>query len=138
MGNRIATVPQAYWFGRDPTQVAQRVLAINGPAGTILTQGSLTITPNADFIRLRRVYSDLGVPIKGTFYCTAAVNNANGSWTYTVVGLPDLTLSSPSGTARRDLLASQAMVGFTVKLYASRKVGRPFGLYRGRRSKVRA
>jgi hypothetical protein len=130
-------IPPAYWLGRDPTQVAQRVLSVNGTTGVVKVQAPLGVVANADFIRLRRVFSDEGLPIKGTFLCTLVVVNLDGSVSYTLSGLPVLSRSTPSGTARKDVINVGVMSGAEPRLLASRKVGRPTALYRGRRAKIR-
>lgn len=125
------------WLGRDPTQIAQRVLSVNGTTHTIVTQGTLNAVANADFVRLRRVYDDLGNPIKGVFLCTLVVANADGSFTYTLSGLPNQSRTTPSGTARRDLISTSPVTFAQVKELQSRKIGRSFFSFRGRRTKQR-
>jgi len=137
---QLAGSPGAYWLGRDPTQVSQRVVAVSGnPANplTIRTQASINITPGADYIRLRRVYDDAHKPIKGTFLCTAAAVQVDGTWLYTVIGLPNQTRSTPSGTARKDVILVSQVTAYQPVLLSSRKVGRPTSLYRGRRTSSR-
>jgi hypothetical protein len=130
-------IPPAYWLGRDPSQTAQRVLSVNGATGVVKVQAPLGVVANADFIRLRRVFSDEGLPIKGTYLCTAVLVNADGSVSYTLSGLPNLSRTTASGTARKDVIATSVMSTFDIRLLASRKVGRPTALYRGRRAKIR-
>jgi hypothetical protein len=140
--------PGAWWVGRDPTQPSQTVVAIQQGPTVITTAATIGAGPG-DYIRLRRVYSDTGLPIKGSFLITAAAQiGAGPMWAYTVSGLPLVTRTSPSGTARKDLINAGAIAvppgspagtqAMNISLYASRKVGRPFGVYRGRRSKQRA
>jgi hypothetical protein len=127
----------AYWFGRDKTQPQQRVMSVGVTPGVIKTQATLGAIVN-DFIRLRRVYSDGGAPIKGTFAVTAVTINPDGSALYTVQGL-DVTQirSTPSGFARKDILNSAAVLTVRPSQASIRKVGRPSSLYRGRRSVAR-
>jgi hypothetical protein len=133
--SRSGLVP--LWFGRDPTQASARVVAVNDPANTITTIGAVQNVNVGSYIRLRRVYAAPGAPIKGTFLVTLitapvvpAVN-----YVYTVVGLPDLVASTPSGTCRNDLLASATIANAVTSIMAERKIGRPTLLFRGRRSK---
>jgi hypothetical protein len=135
---RVPVPPACFWLGRDPSQVAQRVLSVNSVAGHITTQASTGAAKNVDYLRLRRVFDDNGLPIKGTFFVTDVINNADGSVTYAVNGLPPLNRTTPSGTARKDLIATSALAACDARLLASRKVGRPTSLYRGRRAKIRA
>lgn len=140
--------PGAWWLGRDPTQPSQIVVGLQqGP--TVLTTAASIGVAAGDYIRLRRVYSDTGAPIKGSYLCTAAAQvGAGPMWAYTLLGLLSVTRSTPSGTARKDLINAGAIAvppgspagtqAMNIALYASRKVGRPFGVYRGRRSKQRA
>lgn len=134
---RVPALPAVQWLGRDPTQVAQRVISVNLVAGQIVTQGNTNAVAMTDYIRLRRVYSDAGSPIRGSFFVRTAVGNPDGTWTYSVNGLPALTRTTPSGTARRDLIATSPLTTIDARLMASRKVGRPILLYRGRRAKIR-
>lgn len=123
------------WLGRDQTQLAQQVQAINPILGTITTSLPIGVAVN-DWIRLRRVYAGPNQPVKGTFQCTAVVVNANGSATYTVLGLPPLTVTRPSGTARKDLIATSPINSFVPREVGDRKIGRPSKLFRGRRPRV--
>jgi hypothetical protein len=133
-------VPMAIqWVGRDKLQLPQRVLAINPALGTITTAQPLggVVAPTS-WIRLHRVTGDLGLPIKGTFNVLLVTANPNGSVTYTVSGLPNLVLSHPSGTARADLIAVSPLTNISLGRIIDRKIGRPSGLFRGRRTKQRA
>jgi hypothetical protein len=132
------TLPAIQWLGRDPTQQSQQVQSVNGPGGTITTLVGLTGVVAGQYIRLHRVYDDLGNPIRGTFIVTNVVVNVNLTVTYTVLGLPDLVRSTPSGTARRDVIGTGAVTALQPVLLSSRKIGRPSSLYRGRRAKQRA
>jgi hypothetical protein len=131
------TLPAIQWLGRDPTQQSQQVQSVNGPAGTITTAIALAGMAAGQFVRTHRVYDDLGNPIRGSFMCTLVTPNANGTVTYTVLGLPDLVRSTPSGTARRDVIGTGAITALAPQLLSSRKIGRPTLLYRGRRAKQR-
>lgn len=124
----------AQWFGRDPTQPTFRVLAVNGLTSKVTLQGNAALANNVDFLRLNRVYDDNRVSIQGSFLVTAQEPGIGGAMVYTLAGLPNKTRTTPSGTARKDLLSTAAMTSWDVNEIASREVGRPFGLYRGRRS----
>jgi hypothetical protein len=128
---------QIQWLGRDPTKVSQRVLSVDPQLQHITTQVTLGAVAGQDFIRLRRVYDDNNIPIQGTYFVVAVVNNANGSVTYTVQGLPAQTRTTPSGTARVDSISSSNCTFCEVSSLGERKVGRPTSLRRGRRTKVR-
>lgn len=133
-----AGLPAAYWLGRDPTQPSQRVLSIDGTLKKLTTQATLGVVANADYVRLRRVYDDANMPIKGTFYCASVVANVDGSFTYGLPGLPPRSRTTPSGTARKDLILASPLTDLKPVLLSSRKIGRPTSLYRGRRTKQRA
>jgi hypothetical protein len=124
----------AQWLGRDPSQVAQRVINVNVVLGQIRLALPLPGWNVNDFIRLRRVNSDDGVPIKGTFASSAQVVNPDGTASYTLLGLPTAVRTTPSGTARRDVIASSPVTSFEPQVLGDHKIGRPSGLYRGRRS----
>lgn len=134
-GTKLGGVIQ--WVGRDPTQVAQRVVNVNGPGGTIKTAAACAGVVATSFLRLRRVYDDNGNPIKGTFYVTAVAIAGDGSATYTVTGMPNQSRTTPSGTARNDLIANSPATSLTAKVISERKAGRPSLLFRGRRTKSR-
>lgn len=126
-------------FGRDPGQQSVRLLNWNVVGGTFLANALIPgVIPGVSFVRLRRVYDDNGLPIKGTFFIVAQTPNANGTVTYNYQG-PNIQIrSSPSGTVRNDLLAASSVFSASVDEVVEKKVGRPLKLYRGRRSKVRA
>ena len=133
----LGPLPRPQWLGRNPAQLLTRVVAVNGPAGTITAQVGMTVVPGTTYIRLHRVYDDVGNPIKGTFLCTAAAAPVNGTIVYTVLGMPDLTASRPSGTCRVDEIAVANITDASISSLSSRKVGRPTLVYRGRRSRSR-
>lgn len=126
------------WVGRDPTQIAQQVVAVDGAAHTITTQASIAAVAMANYVRLRRVYDDNGIPITGSYLCTLVTPNvADGSVTYRLAGLPARTRITPSGTARIDRIAQAPITTLDVRSLGERKAGRPSGLYRGRRTRTR-
>lgn len=120
------------WVGRDPTQIAQRVLSFDGATSKLTTEAATGAAAPADFIRLRRVYDDNNNPVVGAFRVSALVNNGDGSVTYTLAGFPNKTRTTPSGTARKDLINSSVITSIDIRLLAERKVGRPTSQYRGR------
>lgn len=130
-------LPASQWLGRDPTRPSQQVVSVNIVAGTLVTAQPVAGAIAGQYLRLRRVYDDSGNPIKGSFFIVGVVVNANGTATYTLQGLPNLTRTTPSGTARQDLIAQSSITLYNPQLIASRKVGRPSLLYRGRRGKTR-
>jgi hypothetical protein len=118
------------FIGRDLAQAAVRVnkivanvITLDAMPGTGLNVG--------DFIRFHRVTDDNGDPVKGAFVVTQIAGLQ-----ITVLGL-DATLSQPSGTLRRDLLAMFNFGNVTPIRAIVKKVGRPFEQYRGRRSKTK-
>jgi hypothetical protein len=135
LGTIAQTIPVS-WVGRDNTQVSVRVLSVNGPTNTLVAAADTGAAVGTGFIRLRRVYAEGGIPIKGSFLVTGKVI-AGGVVTYTLQGLPQLVAVFPSGTCRNDIINTAQMQSVTEILVAGRKVGRPTGVYRGRRSKVR-
>jgi hypothetical protein len=120
------------WVGRDPTQIAQRVLSFDGPTKVLVTEGSTGALDPADFIRLRRVYDDANNPLTGSFRVASLVNNGDGTVSYTLAGFPNRTRTTPSGTARKDIISSAPITSLDIRLLAERKVGRPTSQYRGR------
>jgi len=118
------------FIGRDLAQASVRVLSI---AGNVITVDAIPATGLVvgDFVRLNRVYGELGNPVKGSFRVTAIAGQ-----TVTVAGLV-ATVTKPSGTIRRDQL-TYLNYGQILPIRAVvKKVGRPFEQYRGRRSKSR-
>lgn len=119
---------------RDLTQPDARV---KGLAAGVLTTISATGAAQKDYIRLRRVKDDSGNPVEGSFLVLAVVVNADTTVSYTLFGAPAQAVSTPNGTARKDLLAEAIIQSGAVNRLVARKIGRPFVLFRGRRSKRR-
>lgn len=119
------------FIGRDLSQASVRVNKITGNVVVIdaLPATGLNV---GDFIRFHRVNDDSGNPVKGAFVVTQIAGLQ-----ITCQGL-DATLTQPSGTLRRDLLAMFNFGTVTPIRAIVKKVGRPFEQYRGRRSKTRA
>ena len=119
------------FIGRDLAQASVRVLSI---AGGIITLDAVPATGLAvgDFVRLNRVTSEAGNPIKGAFRVAVIAANV-----ITVTGL-NATVTQPSGTLRRDQLAYFAIGDVRPGRAVVKKVGRPLQGYRGRRSKQTA
>lgn len=122
-----------FWVivGRDRTQPTQRVVKILGDQLTL--DGVLVGAAENTFIRLLRVYSDSGFPIKGVFRVAAPPVGA----VYTLSPSPGLNLGHASGLARIDAIAVSAISQAEVSRARVRKIGRPSQGYRGRRSKTR-
>jgi len=119
------------FVGRDLAQASVRILSIAGAAitvdaipGTGLSEG--------DFIRLKRVTDDTGNPVIGVFRVNTIVGRV-----LTCGGL-DATLTHPSGTLRKDVIAFNLYASLVPIRATVRKVGNPSDRYRGRRSKRRA
>ncbi len=128
----IDTGTPPLWVGRDPTQVAQRVLSFDGPTKTLITEAATGALDPADFIRLRRVYDDNNNSITGSYRVSSLVNNVDGTVSYVLAGFPNKTRTTPSGTARKDIINSAPITSLDIRLLAERKVGRPTSQYRGR------
>lgn len=118
------------FIGRDRSQPSAVVNQIAG--GVVTLAANVGGVANQDFLRLHRVYDNAGNPVKGSYLITAIAGNA-----YTLQGLPAQAVGKPSGTARLDKIAFYNIGSVTVDRAVSRKVGRPFEAYRGRRSKTR-
>lgn len=115
------------FIGRNKTGSSAQVVSItgavvvlNGPVGGV--QG--------DYLRLNRVFTSNGTPVKGSF----RIDTIGGN-TYTLSTAPGLNVTAPSGTARLDTLSFFNYGNLTPNRAVSRKVGRPFEQYRGRASK---
>jgi hypothetical protein len=123
---------QSWGFvGRVKSNVSARVQAIAG--GIVTLSANVGAVANQSYIRLNRVYDNAGNPVTGTYLVTL-INGLN----YTLAGLPAVTLSRPSGTARVDELQYFSYGTLAPQRAVSRKIGRPFEQYRGRASKSRA
>lgn len=119
---------------RDLTQPEARLKSITG---AVITTLSATGAAAGDYIILRRVKGDDSFPVSGSFLVTAVVGNTDGSFAYTVYPAPPDTVSKPNGTVRKDVLTTAVIATGQPNRLVVRKVGRPFVLYRGRRSKRR-
>lgn len=115
------------FIGRVKTGLSARVNSI--AAGVVHLNGAVGGVANTDFLRLNRVYDDLGNPVKGTFLITNITGNA-----YTVSGLAGVSVSQPSGSARIDALDFFQYGVINPARAVVRKIGRPFEQYRGRAS----
>ena len=105
-------------------------------ASVIITQ-SATGAAVGDYIILRRVRDDDGIPVQGS-YLVSAIGASGGFTAYTVANGPTQTVTTPNGTARTDKLVLATYTGGQPNRLVARKVGRPFQQYRGRRSRQRA
>ena len=118
------------FVGRDLTQPSAKVVGI--AAGVITLSQVLAGVAVGDYLRLNKVYDVSRESVRGAFQITA-IAGAN----YTCVGLKDTTVTSISGTARKDTLVKFNYAIGTFGRVVVRKIGRPFSGYRGRRSKQR-
>ena len=128
--NFISIANGVGWVGRDLSLGSVRVIAFN--AGVLTVSAAIPGVGVGDFVRLNRVYSTLGFPVKGAYQVTA-INGVN----YTLGNPPNATVIAPSGTARKDALLFFDINNGVPNRAVVRKVGRPFEQYRGRRSKRR-
>lgn len=118
---------------RDLTQPDARVKSI---AGDVLTTLTATGAAPGDYVILRRVRDVNGDPVSGSFLVETVTPNADGTFAYALYGL-SATVSTPNGTARKDLLVINNILTGQPNRLVVRKIGRPFVQYRGRRSKIR-
>lgn len=116
------------FVGRDLTQPSANVLGI---VGGIVTLDGNTGVGVGDYIRFHRVKDDDGKPIQGAYRVTAV---ANGGLTLTCTNLAQI-VTEANGTARWDKLNLFEFGTVQPARAVVRKVGRPFEVYRGRRSK---
>jgi hypothetical protein len=119
----------AGFIGRDKTQPSARVNNI--AAGVVTLAANVGGVQGVDYLRFNRVYNAQGLPVKGSYLITNIAGNV-----YTLQGL-NQTLILPSGSARLDRIAFFAYESIKPGRLVSKKVGRPFEQYRGRRSKSR-
>lgn len=120
------------FIGRVKTGLSARVLSIDQNTGAVTLNGPVGGQANVDFLRLNRVYDEQGIPLKGAFLITAIAGNV-----YTCPELKGYAVSKASGTARIDALSFYSYASCQPQRAASRKIGRPFQGYRGRRSRQR-
>ncbi len=115
----------------DLSQPAFSVLSIDAH-GVVTTAGAHTILAG-QYARFHRCKLDDGTTIQGSYLVTAA--------TATTLTLANWKYISPKttqgGLVRRDLLGFLRFNQLTGQVATSRKVGRPFDSFRGRRSKRR-
>jgi hypothetical protein len=125
----VTQVLGAQWgfIGRNLNLPSLRIISIIG--GVMITDG-LVGAAVGDYIRVRRCFNDAGAPVKGSFRVTAIAAGPS----YTLALFPNVTVQQ-SGTARLDQVAFNQFASLTVARAVVRKVGRPFGQYRGRASK---
>ena len=116
------------FIGRDLTVPSANVL--NVVAGVITLDGALGLAVG-DYLRFHRVKDDDGKPIQGAYRVTAL---ANGGLTVTVANLAQI-VTTANGTARWDKIDLYEFAAVAPARAVVRKVGRPFEVYRGRRSK---
>lgn len=119
------------FVGRVKTNPTYRVNAIAN-TGVVTLPSVPAVVDGSTYVRFIRVYNDQGLPVKGTFLVTD-----HTSTTLTLQGL-STTLTSPSGVLRVDQSQFFPYGIGSVGRACIRKIGRPFEVYRGRRSKTRA
>jgi len=122
------------FIGRVLSNFTARVVSIVpgvGGAATLTLSSNIGITPGQDYIRLKRVYDNLGRPVKGTYLVSASPSLG----VYTLVGFPLQTVNVPSGTAIKDELGIFRYAAVNVSRAVVKKIGRPSQSYRGRQSR---
>lgn len=126
----------AGFVGRNLTVGSVRVTMFKPAAGAnpaqVTTDAAIPGFADGSFLRFHRCYDDQGNPIKGSFVATSAGGNV-----YNLQNGPSQTLSRPSGLIRVDSLQFIPFGSFSIGEIGTRKVGRPFRGFRGRRSKTR-
>lgn len=125
-----------YWFGRDPTQAKVRLVSYNAATLAVVTMGD-PIVRAGDYARFFRVRDAAGDAVTGSYLVQTnpvlIPNTAN--YTTTLNNGPSLSVITPSGFIRKDVLAALPITGFVPHLVSDRKIGRPFSLFRGRRTR---
>jgi len=118
--------------GKDFTQTAYGIVSIS-------TTGLMTVKPGAPFtaevdsVRLRGVRDINGIPISGSF--DLGVSPATNQ--FILLGWPQGKSVLNVGTVRRDIVFLFNLVNVEVNQVVSRKVGAPFGKFRGKASRRR-
>jgi len=112
---------------------SQPTARVNKIVGNVVTLSApIGAVAGTSYVKLLRVYDDFGRPVKGSFLATAVAGND-----VTLQSLSGHDLIIPSGLARVDVLLQGAYAGINPTRAVSRKIGRPFEQYRGRRSTLR-
>lgn len=124
-------------FGFLGRVLSDTVFPITGiTAGRISVQGTDASAPSVgQYLRFVRAFDDNDNPIKGSFLVTDV--DVTGQ-IYTVRNPPIQTVTKPSGGIRQDRILVFGYGALSVSRVTTRKVGRPFENYRGRRSSPRA
>ena len=127
--NYRTTLQQGNWYfpGRDLAQPERRVLSI---AGNVVNVDNAVGFVQGGYLRFHRCTADNGNVVEGSYPINLIVGTA-----ITLGGLPATTLTKPSGTCRNDVAILVLINTVTAGRAVVRKIGRPFELYRGRRSK---
>lgn len=115
---------------RDLNLPSYRVVGII--AGVITVSGPHAI-PVGAFVRLLRVRDQEGSSVTGVYRVTSVTDPNTlvvANWGGQIVGV--------SGAIRQDQFAIYPITGFAIGRITTRRVGRPFEQYRGRRSRRRA
>jgi hypothetical protein len=123
----FAKLKQGSWalVGQDPTKPIKPIVAISG--GGLATFAAPHGYPDNTRVYAFRVKDALGKNIKGQF----TVLNSPSATTAQLSGWP-VARSGDSGGLREVNVVDSVIVDAFVERAALRKVGRPFGLYRGR------
>ena len=116
---------------RDLAQQTFSVMSIDAH-GVTTTAGNHNVLVN-QFIRFHRVKLDDGTTVQGSYLVTAVTAN-----TLTLANWPYISpKTNQGGLIRRDVLTFLRIGLQTGQVATTRKVGRPFEGFRGRRSKKR-
>jgi hypothetical protein len=116
------------WVGIDKTNAMRDVSAISS-GGAVTTVQTLALTPG-DHVQFYRTRDILSNSIKGSYLVTAVADNLH----FTVGSYANA--AAVRGRVRKLAKAFIVPVNYSIVKIVVRKVGRPFGGYVGRRSKV--
>lgn len=117
--------------GRSLTNPVARVDSI-AANGIVTLSAVIPAVANVDYLRLRKVRDDNGIPVTGTYLITLINGRA-----YTLAGLPAQIVTKGNGTARVDSVVMVTYGDVQPSRIVVRKIGSPLQRYRGKASKRR-
>lgn len=120
---------QGFGFvARDLSVAKQKVMSI--AVNVVTLKAPIVSLAVGDNMIFNHVVTDEGAPVKGSYVVTVIAGN-----TVTLAGFPATTMLSPSGTARKDMVAFYPFGPIFPSAITIKKIGRPSQGYRGRGSK---
>ncbi len=120
------------FIGRVLTTGNAKVLSIDN-TGLMITDATIAGVATGDFVRFHRTLDVNRRPITGSYY----VQLFTAPNQYKLTGITQ-TVTKPSGTVRKDIIAFFGYNGVAFNRIGVKKVGRPSEGYRGRRSRKTA